>query len=92
MKPLEELSTEELWALRKEIVLNSLFVSDYTNSFGISPKSACDLFDGYVSFLWDLAEDAGHGDWDDQDSPEHLHQWLLCYDDYSWVEYESVEN
>lgn len=91
MKPLEELSTDELWALRKEIVLNSLFVSDYTNSFGISPKSACDLFDGYVSFLEELAEETGTA-WTAQDSPEHLRQWLLCYDDYSWVEYESVEN
>ena len=91
MKRLEDLTQDELWALRKEIVLNSLFVHDYRNSFGISPKSACYLFDGYVSFLEELADETGT-DWSDQDSPEHLHQWLLCYDDYSWVEYESVEN
>lgn len=91
MKPIEDLTRDELWALRKEIVLNSLFVHDYTNSFGISPRSACDLFDGYVSFLEELADETGTA-WTAQDSPEHLHQWLLCYDDYSWVEYESVEN
>lgn len=91
MKHLEDLTQDELWALRKEIVLNSLFIHDYRNSFGISPKSACDFFDGYVSFLEELAEETGTT-WTAQDSPEHLHQWLLCYDDYSWVEYESVEN
>lgn len=92
MKRLEDLTQDELWALRKEIVLNSLFIHDYRNSFGISPKSACDLFDGYVSFLWDLAEDAGHGDWDDQDSPEHLRQYILLFEDFDWVQYDPVEN
>ena len=86
-KPFEELSKEELWTLRGEIVLNSLFISDYRNSFGLSPKSVCDFFDGYCSFLWDLAEEAGAGDWDDQDSPEHLWEWFLSSDDYSWVNY-----
>lgn len=92
MKRLEELSKDELWALRKEIVLNSLFVSDYRNSFGISPKSACDFFDGYCHFLWDIAEQVGYGDWDDQDSPEHLEEFILLSDDYSWVQYEEIIN
>ena len=85
---IEELSKDELWALRQEVVLNSLFISDYRNSFGISPRSLCDLLDGYCSFLWELAEEAGYGDWDDQDSPEHLEQWLSFFDDLSWIEYE----
>jgi len=88
MTPLEDLSTDQLWELRKEIVLNSIFVADYRNSFGISPHSACDLFDGYVEFLNSLAEDSGVPDWTTLDSPEHLQEWLLCFDDLSWVQYE----
>jgi len=88
MIPLEQLSIEQLWALRQEVVLNSLYISDYNNSFGIDPRSACDLFDGYCSFLWELAEDAGHGDWDDQDSPEHLYQYVHLFEDFDWVDYD----
>ena len=90
MKRLEELSKDELWQLRNQVVLNSLFVHDYENSFGISPRSACDFFEGYVEFLAELASETGT-QWHDQDSPEHLHEWLLCSDDYSWVKYDPVE-
>ena len=89
-KRIEELTKEELWDLRQEVVLNSLFIADYRNSFGISARSACDLFDGYCSFLWELAELYGD-DWDRQDSPEHLQEYVLLSDDYSWVEYEKQE-
>ena len=91
MTRIEDLTTEQLWQLRKEVTLNSLFVADYRNSFGITPRSACELFDGYVSFLQELADDAGTS-WTAQDSPEHLQQWTLCFDDLSWIEYEPVEN
>ena len=90
MKPLEDFTQDDLWQLRSEIVLNSLFVHDYENSFGIDEHSACDFFDGYCSFLWDIAEQEGHGDWDDYDSPEHLYQWFLCFDDFSWVIYSQT--
>ena len=78
MKRLEELSKDELWQLRNQVVLNSL------------PRSACDFFEGYVEFLAELASETGT-QWHDQDSPEHLHEWLLCSDDYSWVKYDPVE-
>lgn len=34
---------EYLWELRQQIVLNSLFVADYRNSFGIDEKKSLRL-------------------------------------------------
>ena len=45
---LKDLTNEQLIKLRKEIVLNSLFISDYENSFGIDPHNVCDFFDSYL--------------------------------------------
>lgn len=39
---------ESLWALRKEIVLNSLFIADYRNSLHIDPHMLCNFFDGFL--------------------------------------------
>lgn len=45
------MTSESLWKLRQEIILNSLFISDYRNSFGIDPHIVCDFFDGYLVHL-----------------------------------------
>ena len=47
----------ELWQLRNEIVLNSLYEKDYSNSFGISEGVCQDFFDGYVEELCLKAKD-----------------------------------
>ena len=39
---------ESLWALRREIVLNSLFIADYRNSLNIDPHMLCSFFDGFL--------------------------------------------
>lgn len=52
---LHELTKKQLFALRKEVVLNSLFTRDFENSFGISPTDCQAFFDGYVEYLWELA-------------------------------------
>lgn len=46
------LSKKDLWKLRKEIVLNSLYLSDYENSFDIPKEDVCNFFDGYVEELY----------------------------------------
>ena len=56
-KAFEELTSAELLQLRKEIILNSILVYDYTNSFGFNSWDICSFFDGYVSYLEELAED-----------------------------------
>ena len=48
------LSKKDLQILRNEIVLNSLFISDYENSFGLDPWEVNAFFDGYLYYLEDL--------------------------------------
>ena len=42
------LTKEQLWKLRKEIVLGSLYIDDYKNSFGINPENVCDFFNSFI--------------------------------------------
>ena len=46
-----EMSKRNLWALRTEITLGSLYTSDYENSFQILPRMVQDFFDGYIEYL-----------------------------------------
>lgn len=48
---------EKLEKLRGEIVLNSLFTSDFENSFDIDASVVQDFFDGYLEFLAELSEE-----------------------------------
>lgn len=94
-KAFEDLTLEELSQLRKEINLNSIFIYDYTNSFGFNPWDICSFFDGYVSFLNELAREDGFEGIDyyltKYDTEENLYSWFLCYDDLSWVRFEKDE-
>ena len=42
------LTKEQLWKLRKEIALGSLYIDDYKNSFGINPENVCDFFNSFI--------------------------------------------
>ena len=53
----KELAKENLWKLRKEIVLNSLYLSDYQNSFGVDEKDLSYFFEGYLEDLEYLMEE-----------------------------------
>ena len=94
-KAFKELTLEELSQLRKEINLNSIFIYDYTNSFGFNPWDICSFFDGYVSFLNELAREDGFEGIDyyltKYDTEENLYSWFLCYDDLSWIRFEKDE-
>lgn len=93
-KNFEDLTIDELWALRNEIVLNSLFYAHYENSFGFDCHDICVFFEGYVSFLDELANEDGLEDidinelCDKYDDKENLWGWFCCYDDFSWVRFE----
>lgn len=88
-----DLKKEQLWELRRQIVLNSLFLDDYKNSFGFAPKSVQDFFDGYVDYLEELAkEDRNKTDYvfllfEKYDNADNLIDYFWTKDDYSWVEY-----
>lgn len=70
----------KLWKLRNEIVLNSLFLSSYTNSFGISKNVVYDFFESYMEYLRELEEETGI-DAFLLDSKEELWNWFGCYDE-----------
>lgn len=78
-----------LWELRNEIILNSLFISDYRNTFGIDPHVVCDFFDSYLSYLdEEMAQTlSGYDDahffdhLHDFDTEENLWNWYCCYED-----------
>lgn len=42
------LTKEQLWKLRKEIVLGSIYTNDYENSFGINPENVQAFFDSFI--------------------------------------------
>lgn len=44
----DNLTKEQLWKLRQEIVLGSLYTHDYDNSFGIDPSAVCNFFDSFI--------------------------------------------
>ena len=96
-KRFEDLTRRDLIKLRKEIVLNSLFISDYENSFGFSPKSVNFFFDSYISFLDELAEEDNFNTDDineffnKYDTIDNLENWYNCYEDFDWVEYVEDE-
>ena len=67
--------------LRKEIVLNSLYISDYKNTLGLDPHEVCDFFDGFVEYMAELlAEEYG-------DVPvSEYYDYLYKYDDEANLE------
>lgn len=82
------MTSEQLWALRKQIRLGSLYYSDYQNTFGIDCRVVCDFFDSYLSYLEELMADDS-ADYKDEDffallplydTPDNLQNWYGCYE------------
>jgi hypothetical protein len=92
-KSLEEdkqtmLNKKALKSLRKEIVLNSLYYSDYENSMGIDKHNVCNFFESYVEYLGEIIEE-NHGNVSDKqwfklmkkyDTIENLECYYMMYD------------
>ena len=76
--------------LREDIVLNSLYISDYENRYGLPAKSVCDWFDGYLDFVGEMMEgeiedydDAKFFDYlKDYDNIDTLEEWFCCTEGY----------
>lgn len=83
------MSEENLWKLRQEIKLGSLFIADYRNSFGVDPHKVCDFFEGFLEFVEEkMREDYPSYDdkafWEllpDYDTPEYLLDWYYCFEE-----------
>lgn len=99
MKRFEDLTKEELWKLRNEVSLGSIYISDYRNSFGFKANSMCDFFESFMSYIQGEMEEDGKEDpgnrffdyLDEYDTPDFLWRWYNCYDSFDWVEYEEEE-
>lgn len=84
-----ELTLKEVFDLRDQIVLNSLFASDYRNALGVDPIEACDFFDGFVDFLQELAEEDGfeidgsnyNEFFEKYDTKDNLEEWWGCFEE-----------
>lgn len=79
------LTKTQLKQLRNEIVLNSLFLKDYENSFYIYGKTCCDFFDSYVNYLYELATENNDNKLDimniidKYDNIENLYNYYLMF-------------
>ena len=83
----EKPSFEDIKNLRRQIVLNSLFISDYENSFDYDAYEVCDFFDGYMDYLGEEYEEQ-HGkpatDLNDVfalENEDSLLEWVMIWDE-----------
>lgn len=77
------LNKKQLKQLRKEIVLNSLYLNDYDNSFFIKNKTVCDFFDSYIEYLYELASEKNIDDndvLDKLDNIDNLYNYYLSFE------------
>ena len=80
------LTKNQLKQLRKEIVLNSLFLKDYNNSLYIDKKTCYLFFDGYIENLYDMAKNENYKNKDitdiinKYDNIENLYNYYLCFE------------
>lgn len=80
------MTQSQLWTLRMEIPLCSIFYDDYRNTFGIDHHAVCDFFDGYADYLSELMNQDEHGRGDNHffehlskyDTPDNLWDWYCC--------------
>ena len=69
------MTKQQLEKLRKEVVLGSLYYSDYANSFEIDTHVLCDFFDGYLEELqFQMAEEI------EDYTDEHFFDYISEYD------------
>ena len=89
----ENLTANELWNIRKQIKLGSIYVSDFNNREGYKAEDISNFFDGYVEYIYELmGEDGADEDaFSSYDNIENLERWFYCYDDLSWVRFEENE-
>ena len=93
MLKFEKFNKEQLWKLRQECNVGSIYILDYTNSFGVDERDLQYFFDGYLENLEELMEQEipNFKDKDfwkvikDYDNPHNLYNWFCANDDFSWV-------
>lgn len=90
MKAFKDLSRDELWDIRTQICLNSIYVADYQNSYGYDAKCLSDFFDGYAEHLEREFERVGKGV--SIDNADNLWEYFCSIEDWSWVKLTDQAN
>ena len=92
------LKDEIIIDLRKQISLNSLFFSDYENSYDIDSHQVCNFFDGFIDYISELMDEDGVSDedffknLDKYDTTDNLLEWYGCFDENPFtLEVEEME-
>lgn len=88
------MSKKELWKLRQEIVLNSIYTSDYENSYGIAPDELYEFFNGYFDELHYILLDEKGGDFIKSLNDNQYYKEIFALDneDNLYNYYYSIEN
>lgn len=98
MLKFEKFNKEQLWKLRQECNVGSIYILDYINLFGVDERDLQYFFDGYLENLEELMEQEipNFKDKDfwkvikDYDNPHNLYNWFCANDDLSWVKQEPI--
>ena len=81
------LTHEVILDLRKQIVLNSIYLCYYENDYNFDPKEVIAFFDGYLYYIGEIVEEDGISDeefWErlpDYDNEKYLLGWYDCFDE-----------
>lgn len=88
------MNSKDLWKLRKEIVLNSLYLSDYENSFDIPIEDCCNFFEGYFEELcYILQDEIGEEEYNNLNSDEFYKRvFALDNEDNLYNYYYGIED
>lgn len=84
------LTKKQLKQLRNEITLNSLFLKDYNNSLFIKEKTACNFFDGYIEYLYEIAADDNFNSDNVLDVIDRYDNINNLYNYYTSMEYDPL--
>lgn len=67
------LTKEQIWQLRQQVVVGSLFLKDYENDFGFDKNFVCTFFDGYIEYLQECF--GADYDFEKCDNINNLYDW-----------------
>lgn len=96
---MKDLTIEQLAQLRKDIVLNSIYVSDYENRFDIDKHIVCDFFDGFMSYCEELEKEEFGEDSDmsmkdffeKYDTIDNLVEWYYMHEEFGDEEFDDED-
>lgn len=86
-KKIEDLGPRQLWFLRKDIIINSIYLNDYINRYGVTPSEVYNFFMGWLDFLEEIIKEDNPNYKDDlfwklfpkYDTPKNLLNWWFCW-------------